>query len=147
MRRVVVTGLGLVTPLGAEVETAWKNLIAGKSGAIFYRAFGDRLRQSEAMARVIADGRLGRKNKKGFYRYDERGKRAGVDANLYVKFDGASSEIPLLKPGAMVRKGAAGTAHEDGMTPALAAEVRAAGETICTDPQAVRWFYEGGTFT
>lgn len=33
MRRVVVTGLGLVTPLGAEVETAWKNLIAGKSGA------------------------------------------------------------------------------------------------------------------
>ncbi len=32
MRRVVVTGLGLVTPLGAEVETAWKNLIAGKSG-------------------------------------------------------------------------------------------------------------------
>ncbi|MFZ3482283.1 beta-ketoacyl-ACP synthase II [Sphingomonas sp. 3-13AW] len=33
MRRVVVTGLGLVTPLGAEVETAWKNIIAGKSGA------------------------------------------------------------------------------------------------------------------
>ena len=33
MRRVVVTGLGLVTPLGAEVETAWANLIAGKSGA------------------------------------------------------------------------------------------------------------------
>jgi len=33
MRRVVVTGLGLVTPLGADVETSWKNLIAGKSGA------------------------------------------------------------------------------------------------------------------
>jgi 3-oxoacyl-[acyl-carrier-protein] synthase II len=33
MRRVVVTGLGLVTPLGADVETSWANLIAGKSGA------------------------------------------------------------------------------------------------------------------
>ncbi len=33
MRRIVVTGLGLVTPLGADVETTWRNLIAGKSGA------------------------------------------------------------------------------------------------------------------
>ena len=33
MRRVVVTGLGLVTPLGADVETAWANILAGKSGA------------------------------------------------------------------------------------------------------------------
>src|SRR5919205_3586644 len=32
MRRVVVTGLGLVTPLGGDVETTWNNLIAGKSG-------------------------------------------------------------------------------------------------------------------
>jgi len=33
MRRVVITGLGLVTPLGADVETAWANIVAGKSGA------------------------------------------------------------------------------------------------------------------
>ena len=33
MRRIVVTGLGLVTPLGADVETTWKNILAGKSGA------------------------------------------------------------------------------------------------------------------
>ncbi len=33
MRRVVITGLGAVTPLGNSVEEFWKNIIAGKSGA------------------------------------------------------------------------------------------------------------------
>ncbi|MBL4854680.1 beta-ketoacyl-ACP synthase II [bacterium AH-315-J19] len=32
-RRVVVTGLGLVTPLGCGVDTAWSNVLANKSGA------------------------------------------------------------------------------------------------------------------
>lgn len=31
-RRVVVTGVGAVSPLGNDVETTWKNLIAGVSG-------------------------------------------------------------------------------------------------------------------
>jgi len=32
-RRVVVTGLGMVSPLGNDVETSWANLVAGESGA------------------------------------------------------------------------------------------------------------------
>ena len=31
-RRVVITGLGQISPVGNDVETAWKNLLAGKSG-------------------------------------------------------------------------------------------------------------------
>ena len=33
MRRVVVTGLGMVSPVGGDVETSWKNILAGRSGA------------------------------------------------------------------------------------------------------------------
>jgi 3-oxoacyl-[acyl-carrier-protein] synthase II len=33
MRRVVVTGLGVVSPLGCGVETSWKRILEGKSGA------------------------------------------------------------------------------------------------------------------
>ena len=31
-RRVVVTGLGLITPLGLGLKENWENLIAGRTG-------------------------------------------------------------------------------------------------------------------
>jgi 3-oxoacyl-[acyl-carrier-protein] synthase II len=38
-RRVVITGLGAVSPLGNDVETTWMNLVAGESGAAEITAF------------------------------------------------------------------------------------------------------------
>src|ERR687895_48861 len=38
-KRVVITGLEAVTPLGNDAETFWENLIAGKSGAAEITAF------------------------------------------------------------------------------------------------------------
>lgn len=39
MRRVVVTGLGAVTPIGNDVETTWNNMINGVCGIDFIKSF------------------------------------------------------------------------------------------------------------
>ena len=31
-RRVVITGLGIISPVGSTVDTAWHNVVEGKSG-------------------------------------------------------------------------------------------------------------------
>jgi 3-oxoacyl-[acyl-carrier-protein] synthase II len=31
-RRVVITGLGCISPIGNDVDTFWQNILAGKSG-------------------------------------------------------------------------------------------------------------------
>lgn len=38
-RRVVVTGLGAITPIGKDLDTFWKNLISGKSGVTLIDTF------------------------------------------------------------------------------------------------------------
>ena len=52
--------------------------------------------------------------------------------------------FPMLETGAMVRKGAIGAAKEDGMTPQIAAEIRAKGAEIIKNPKLLDWFYHGG---
>lgn len=39
MKRVVITGLGAVTPVGCDVESFWNSLKAGKSGIDFIKSF------------------------------------------------------------------------------------------------------------
>lgn len=56
--------------------------VAQKAGGVMHAAFGERLRPPEALARLLGDGRLGRKNGRGFYRYHE-GHKAGVDDTIY----------------------------------------------------------------
>ena len=51
MRRVVVTGLGAVTPIGADAPSTWRAAVAGESGIDFIRAFD----ASEFPVRVAAE--------------------------------------------------------------------------------------------
>jgi 3-oxoacyl-[acyl-carrier-protein] synthase II len=51
MRRVVVTGLGAVTPIGADVPSTWRAAVAGESGIDFIRSFD----ASEFPVRIAAE--------------------------------------------------------------------------------------------
>jgi len=55
--------------------------VAQKASRTLLEAFGERMRPPEALQKVIDDGRLGRKNGRGFYTYD--GKKKHVDASVY----------------------------------------------------------------
>jgi 3-hydroxyacyl-CoA dehydrogenase/enoyl-CoA hydratase/3-hydroxybutyryl-CoA epimerase len=62
--------------------------VGAKVAKILHHHLGDRLTPPAAMARVVEDGRLGRKNKRGFYLYN--GKKRQVDASVYALLpDGA----------------------------------------------------------
>jgi 3-hydroxyacyl-CoA dehydrogenase/enoyl-CoA hydratase/3-hydroxybutyryl-CoA epimerase len=59
--------------------------IAAKSGAILHQAFGERMAPAQAMRAVVNAGRVGRKGKLGFYRYDADGTKDGADESTYAQ--------------------------------------------------------------
>ncbi len=56
--------------------------VAQKAAGVLHEAFGPRLQPRDGIARMTAEGRLGRKNGRGFYRYEDQKKR-GVDETVY----------------------------------------------------------------
>ena len=96
MNRVVVTGLGLVTPLGCGKKTNWNNLINGKSGAVKISKFDPSSFKCQVACEVPqGDGSMGTFNseqwieKKELKKIDEflkfalaAGKEAFIDSKL-----------------------------------------------------------------
>jgi 3-hydroxyacyl-CoA dehydrogenase/enoyl-CoA hydratase/3-hydroxybutyryl-CoA epimerase len=57
--------------------------VGAKISKIMEEAFGERMKAPDAFAALVADDRKGRKNGRGFYRYED-GKKGGVDDSVYA---------------------------------------------------------------
>jgi 3-hydroxyacyl-CoA dehydrogenase/enoyl-CoA hydratase/3-hydroxybutyryl-CoA epimerase len=57
--------------------------VAVKAGDVMFEAFGERLKPRIDVGALVADGRLGRKNGRGFFTY-ERGKKRSADPSAYA---------------------------------------------------------------
>jgi 3-hydroxyacyl-CoA dehydrogenase/enoyl-CoA hydratase/3-hydroxybutyryl-CoA epimerase len=57
--------------------------VAQKAGSVMHEAFGDRMKPGGVLARMLGATRLGRKNGRGFYKYNQ-GHKAGVDRSVYA---------------------------------------------------------------
>lgn len=62
---------------------------------IFKKSFGARIEMADAMAKLEGSGRLGKKNGKGFYKYDEKGYRTEVDETIYAALGLPAPKNPL----------------------------------------------------
>jgi 3-hydroxyacyl-CoA dehydrogenase/enoyl-CoA hydratase/3-hydroxybutyryl-CoA epimerase len=69
--------------------------VGQKVAKILHHAFGDRMRLPEALDQVVASGRYGRKNRKGFYTYG--GKKKEVDASVYDVLPGGRTRKRIAK--------------------------------------------------
>ncbi|MFY9227291.1 MAG: 3-hydroxyacyl-CoA dehydrogenase NAD-binding domain-containing protein [Blastocatellia bacterium] len=56
--------------------------VAEKAGKVIAQVFGSRMKGPDLVSKVVADGRFGRKNGRGFYLYND-GKKGGVDHSIY----------------------------------------------------------------
>jgi 3-hydroxyacyl-CoA dehydrogenase/enoyl-CoA hydratase/3-hydroxybutyryl-CoA epimerase len=60
--------------------------VATKVAHIMQKAFGERIQAPGSMDALTQDNRLGRKNRRGLFLYDEHGKKGEVDESVYKLF-------------------------------------------------------------
>jgi 3-oxoacyl-[acyl-carrier-protein] synthase II len=108
-RRVVVTGLGLVTPVGNTVEESWSALVAGKSGAARIQRFDPSALEVQFACEVKnfdASLYMDRKESK---RYDRYAQYAIAAASQAVEHAGLSGGFPLPeRTGVVIASGIGG---------------------------------------
>ena len=96
-RRVVVTGIGIVSPVGLTREATWKNLLAGKSGIDRISAFdaeGLQTRIAGEATGFDATDYVGRKEARRMDRFVQFGVAASLEATEHagLEIDGSNAE-------------------------------------------------------
>ena len=94
MRRVVVTGLGLVTPVGTDVESSWSALLAGTPGAAPITKFDPQLLSVRFACEVKGFDALRYMDRKEARRYDLFAQFALAAAHQAVTQAGLEGKVP-----------------------------------------------------
>ncbi|HIG57839.1 MAG TPA: beta-ketoacyl-[acyl-carrier-protein] synthase II [Flavobacteriales bacterium] len=105
LKRVVVTGLGALTPLGNDPETFWKNLVRGVSGAAEITRFDSSKFKTRFACEV-----------KGFNVLDHIHRREARRMDLFTQFAVVSSQ-QALKDAGLIAKGFEGEGEEGNVDP------------------------------
>ena len=94
MRRVVVTGLGLVTPVGTDVESSWSALLAGTPGAAPITKFDPQQLSVRFACEVKGFDALRYMDRKEARRYDLFAQFALAAAHQAVTQAGLEGKVP-----------------------------------------------------
>jgi 3-oxoacyl-[acyl-carrier-protein] synthase II len=109
-RRIVITGMGAVTPLGLDVNTTWANLVAGKSGAGPITSW-DISKYDCRFACLVKDfnPKIYFRNEKDARRADRYSQLAMASAKEAVQHAGLdTTQIPADRVGVLVGSGIGG---------------------------------------
>jgi 3-oxoacyl-[acyl-carrier-protein] synthase II len=108
-RRVVITGLGLVTPIGSTIEEFWTNLIAGKSGVSKLTKFDASILPTQIAAEVKDFNPEKYLDKKQVRRLDASQQYAIVAAGNAIEDSGIdTNKINLERAGVIIGSGIGG---------------------------------------
>ena len=88
LKRVVITGMGAITPLGNSLDEFWKNIVAGKSGVDFITKFDTALFKTKFASEV-----------KGFNAATYFEKKEARKYDLFTQYAVAAAEEAITKAG------------------------------------------------
>jgi 3-oxoacyl-[acyl-carrier-protein] synthase II len=113
-RRVVVTGMGLLTPVGNDLTSSWQALLAGCSGAapitLFDATIDFDVRFAAEVKGFEPERYLERKEAKRMDRFAQFAMAASIEAMTQARLDGRPANVDFDRVGVLIGSGIGGIA-------------------------------------